>query len=129
VNITGASADRQESVTIGIPDPAVRLKTPATARVSVQIAPAPIERVIERTPVHIRNVADSLRAQAVPPVVNVRARGSKGSVERLAADSVSVYVDVTGLGPGKYTLPVHVEPTRGFGVASVDPSEVVITIR
>jgi YbbR domain-containing protein len=128
VGIDDARADRVESVTIGLADSTVRLKTPSAARVSVQILPAPVEHLIERTPVHIRGLGTSLSAQAEPSVIGVRARGAKGSVERLAADAVTAYVDVTGLGPGVYTLPVHVDPTRGFGVAAILPGEVTITI-
>lgn len=129
IDIEGAEADRQESVTIGVPDSSIRLKTPTAARVTVQIVPAPVEHLVVGTPVRIRGLGASVTARAVPPVVDVRARGAKGSVERLAADSVTAYVDVTGLGPGRYTLPVHVEPTRGFGIAAIDPADVTITIR
>jgi YbbR domain-containing protein len=129
VDIEGAEADRTDSVTIGVTDPSVRLKTPGSAQVTVQIVPAPIEHDIEGTPVRIRGLGPSLSARAEPIVVTVRVRGPKGSVERLAADAVTVYVDVTGLGPGRYTLPVHVDPTREFGVARIDPTDVTITIR
>lgn len=129
VNIQGADSDRQETVTIGVPDSSIRLETPGSARVTVQIVPAPVEHAIEGTPVRIRGLGTSLSARVDPAVVVVRVRGAKGSVERLAADSVTAYVDVTGLGPGAYTLPVHVDPTRGFGVAGIEPAEVTITIK
>jgi YbbR domain-containing protein len=129
VSIEGATADRLEQVTIGLPDESLRLRNPASARVAVQITPAPVERSIRGTPVHIKNVAARLSAQAVPAIVNVRARGSEEAFRDLAADSVMAYVDVAGLGPGRYDLPVRVEPTKGFGIDSIDPATVTITIR
>ena len=128
VTIEGATSERSETVTIGVPDSSIRLKTPMSAVVTVQIVPAPVEKVVD-TPVRIRNIAASRSAESAPSVVSVRVRGSKGSVEHLPADAVTVYVDVAGLGPGRYTLPVHADPTRGFGIVTIDPAEVTITVR
>ena len=37
-------------------------------------------------------------------------------------------VDLTGLGPGTYTLPVHVESPQGAGVARVLPATLQVVI-
>ena len=39
------------------------------------------------------------------------------------------FVDVAGLGPGQYTLPVRVEPAPEFTVTSVSPAAVSVRIR
>ena len=53
-------------MTVGFLDPALRLKNSATAAVDVQILPAPLERTVRDRPVHLRNLAPNLTAQAMP---------------------------------------------------------------
>ena len=43
--------------------------------------------------------------------------------------SVEATVDLTGLGAGRYTLPVRVAPSRLFGLVRVDPPQVQVTVR
>jgi hypothetical protein len=38
-------------------------------------------------------------------------------------------VDLTGLGPGQYNLRVQVDPSEEFGVGTVTPNVVAITIK
>jgi YbbR domain-containing protein len=40
ISVSGASAPVTEVVTVGVPDPAVRLKTPQSARITVMISAA-----------------------------------------------------------------------------------------
>ena len=94
-------ADRRD-VTIGLIDPALRLKTQRTVSVQVQILPGPVERTVRNRPVHLRNLGAHLSAQAMPVVVDVGLRGSRESLSRLDADAVTAYVDVAGLGAGDY---------------------------
>lgn len=129
VTIDGARSDRRESVTIGVTDPVLRLRTPERGQVSVQILPAPIERLLANVPVHLRNVGPGLSAQVLPATVSVRARGFKNVLDDLRADSVNGFVDLVGLGPGRYDLPVRVDPTRGFGVAEVEPPNVTVRVK
>ena len=97
---------------------------------TVAVTQAPIERALQNVPVHLRNPAPGLSVRAVPPVVQVRVRGSKESMAGLQADSVTAFVDVAGLGPGQYPLvPVRVEPTKDFGVENLEPAFVQIEIK
>jgi YbbR domain-containing protein len=129
VPVKGATAAVRQSVTIGVPDPGVRLATPQSARVTVAIVPAPVERVLQNVPVRLRNAAGGLSVRAVPPVVQVGVRGSKESLAGVQVDSVTAYVDVAGLGPGQYRLPVRLDPTKGFGVENLEPGTVAIEIK
>jgi hypothetical protein len=47
----------------------------------------------------------------------------------LSAASVVAAVDVTGRGPGTYTLPVGVTAPGGTTLESVQPQQVTVTIR
>jgi hypothetical protein len=61
--------------------------------------------------------------------VSLQARGGRSALDRLRSDSASVYVDLAGLGPGRYNLPVRVEPPPDFEVLQTDPATVSVRIR
>ncbi|HWF85722.1 MAG TPA: CdaR family protein [Vicinamibacterales bacterium] len=128
ISLDGASAPVRENVTVGFLDPAVRLKLPRSANVLVDVLPGPEERVIGQRPVHLRNVTAGLSAEAVPPVVDVRLRGSGAALSRIEADDVSAYVDLARLGAGQYTLTVHAGGVRDAGVTGTDPAVVQVRI-
>jgi YbbR domain-containing protein len=69
------------------------------------------------------------RAQSSPPTVTVTVRGDSGTLRALGAGDIEASVDVTGLGAGRYTLPVRVAPSSLVGVVRVDPPQVQITNR
>ncbi len=50
-----------ETVSLGLLDPALRLKTVRSAIVTVQIVPAPLERTLRNRPVHLRNLGADAR--------------------------------------------------------------------
>ena len=76
VSVAGARARVAESVRVGLLDPLLRLKTPRSANVRVEVLPGPRERTVGQ-PVHLRNLAPALAAQALPPAVDVVLRGSR----------------------------------------------------
>jgi YbbR domain-containing protein len=131
VTETISVADLRESataaVTIGLTDPALRLKT-QRASVQLQILPGPGERTVRNRPVHLQNLGPHLSAQAMPVVVDVGVRGSRESLSRLDADSVTAYVDVAGLGAGDYVLAVHATASDQAGVTHIDPAAVKVRI-
>jgi len=128
ISVDGAEAPVRESVTIGFLDPAVRLRVPRSADVVVDVVPGPEERVIRQRPVHLRNLTADLTAEAVPPVVDVRLRGSRESVNRVDPDEVSAFVDLARLGVGQYTLTVHAAGAREAGVTGTTPATVQVRI-
>ncbi len=128
VLIAGAVSRVRETVTLGVLDPALRIKNAKTDVVTVQIEPAPAERVIHNRPVHLRNVAANLVAQAEPATVNVTLRGSREGLSRIGGDEVTAYVDLGGLGAGQYSLDVHVDAGQDAGVTKIDPSTVQVRI-
>jgi YbbR domain-containing protein len=117
-----------QAVTVGLTDPALRLKNQRTVSINVQILPGPVERTIRNRPVHLRNVGPHLSAQAMPVVVDVGVRGSRESLSHFDADEITAYVDVGGLGAGDYSLAVHAEASDQAGVTHIDPATVKIRI-
>jgi YbbR domain-containing protein len=128
VSVAGARDRVQQSVTLGLIDPSLRLKNVGTATVTVQIVPAPLERSLHNRPVHLRNVAQNLEAQAIPSVVGLTLRGSREALARVEADDIVAYVDLGGLGPGQYSLTVHADSSPDAGVTRIEPSSVQVRI-
>jgi YbbR domain-containing protein len=126
--VSGADHDLVENVTVGLGDPALRLKSPRPELVTIIITPAPAEHTLRRIPVHLRNLGPALTAEATPSLVDVSIRGSRDAVTHLEADDVAAYVDLAGLGAGEYTLTVHGEGSDDAGVIRTDPSSVKVRI-
>jgi YbbR domain-containing protein len=128
VSVSGAREHVRETVSIGMLDPAVRLKTPRTASVTVHILPAPLERTVRHRAVHLRNLASMLSAEANPTAVDVTLRGNRDALNRVLADDVVAYIDLSGLGAGEYTLTPHAEALQDAGVVRIEPSSVKVRI-
>jgi YbbR domain-containing protein len=128
VSIADAHDSIRQEVSVGLVDPALRLKTQRTVTVSVKIAPGPLERSLRGLPVHIRNLGPQLSAQVVPSVVDVGLRGSREMLTRLGPDDVTTYVDVGGLGAGEYPMPVHADASSRAGVTHIEPATVQVRI-
>jgi YbbR domain-containing protein len=129
VSLAHATRRVRESVNVGVPDSSIRLKVPMMVTVTVPVSPTPVERLVQNVPVRVRGVGRSLAAQAVPAVVSVTTRGPKDLVDRLQGGAISAFVDLAGLGPGRYNLPVRVEPTQNIEVLHTDPATVRVRIR
>jgi len=111
-------------------DSAVRLVQPQNATVVIEISPAPVEREVAGVPVRWRNLGQGLAAPRVTPAVTrVTVRGQRDVLAALRPDAVDAFVDLTGLGPGRYNLRVQVDPSQEFGLRAVAPSVVEVTIK
>lgn len=129
VTIDGARDRVRDVVTVGVADPAVRLLQPEDALVSIEVLPAPVERAFEKVPIRWRNLGDGMKARIVPAVGRISVRGQRQALDRLRADSIEAFVDLAGLGPGRYNLGVQADSAPDFGISSVDPGVVAVTIR
>ena len=127
VTVTGAKEAVRETVSLGVLDPSLRVKS-ARAVVTVQVVPAPLERTLRNRPVHLRNVGSTLEAQAVPAQVDLAIRGNREALNRVGSDDVAAYVDLAGLGPGQYSLTVHADAPPDAGITRVEPASVQVRI-
>jgi YbbR domain-containing protein len=129
VNIAGSRERVHDVVTVGVSDAAVRLDSPTSATVLVEILPAPVEREVTGVPIRWRNLGAGLRAQVVPSVARVGVRGRRETLAALRADAIDAFVDLAGLGAGRYNLRVQVDPAEHFGLNTTSPSVVAVTIK
>lgn len=127
VMVTAATGPVVEDVNVGVPDQAARLRLPLTARVTVQVAAAPLEWALTAVPVRIVNSGNTT-ARIRPATVTVHVRGPRDTMGS-AADSFEAAVDVSGLRPGEYQLPVRVVPPARIGLVRVEPERLRVTIR
>ena len=129
VAMTAAQARVRDVVTIGIADPAVRLVQPQNATVVVEVLPAPIERDLAGLPVRWRNLGAGLQAQVQPSLTRLTVRGRREGLASLSPADIDVFVDLAGLGPGRYNLRVQVGPSQTFGITAIAPALVNVTIK
>jgi YbbR domain-containing protein len=129
VNVEGRHEGLRDVVTVGVADAAVRLEKPLSATVLVEIWPAPVERELAGVPVRWRNLGAGLRAQVTPSIARVSVRGREEALRDVRADAVNAFVDLAGLGAGRYNLRVQVDPSEAFGANTITPSVVEVTIR
>jgi YbbR domain-containing protein len=130
LEIDGKSERVRDVVTVGVADSAVRLSEPASATVVVEITPAPVEREVAGVPVRWRNLGTGLASPRISPeVAKVTVRGGREAMAALKADGIDAFVDLTGLGPGRYTLKVQVDPSQEFSIGSVTPPLVTVIMK
>jgi YbbR domain-containing protein len=129
VSVDGATSTVRESATIGVPTASLRLKSPRNAIVTVTIQAQPVDRAFKDVPVRTRNLSSRHVAQVSPAVVGVTLRATPAPLDRLTADAIPAWVDLAGLGRGRYNLRIRVDPPKGTELSRVDPPTVSITIR
>ena len=125
VVVTGASGPITETVTVGSPDPSIRLQSLQTTRVTVNVAAAPVRWTVSGVGVQVRNASRQVQVQ--PQSVTVHVHGPREA--QADAKEFDASVDVSGLGPGQYDLPVKVVPPARVGVVSIEPDQVRVRIR
>ena len=128
VAINGAVSDVTENVTIGLLDPALRVKGVRTAAVKVQVRLGSRERTVRDRPVRLHDLGANLTAHASPLDVDVLVRGSREGLARLNAEDVMPFVDLKGLGAGDYALAVHVDALADANVARVAPETIHVRL-
>jgi hypothetical protein len=54
-------------------------------------------------------------------------RGPRARLTEIA--TATAYVDATGMGPGRYSLPVKVDPIADVLVTAVEPAKVAVRVK
>ena len=88
-----------------------------------------IERAIDGMPVTMKNESAGVQAVVSPTHVTVTVRGSREELGTLVERQIAAWVDLNGLGPGQYRLPVRVDAPMTIDVAKVSPQTVEVRVR
>jgi YbbR domain-containing protein len=125
VSIVGATGPVTDMVNIGLVDPSVRLVEPGSAEVTVNIVGAPVEWAIAGIP--IRQPEDG-SIEISPADVTVFVRGPRETRGSRVGD-FDATIDVEGLRPGSFQLPVKVIPPARVGIIKIEPPHVRVRIK
>jgi hypothetical protein len=130
VSIDRAARPVTDTVTVGVANDNLRLREPISAVVTVEIAPVKAERVLAAVPVRTTNVPTGRSATVAPDAVRLIVRGPKDRVDALLESTLEPHVDLTGLQPGRMTLPVKVTAAApDIEVVRIEPESVRVTIK
>ena len=128
-------SDASESISrrVGIADlPAgLHIVDPPSGKVEVRVAiedttsKATVFSALSVEPI---GLSDDLQATIDPATVNVSVNAPRATLQAMTADDVKVRIDLTGLGPGTYTLQPDVTVPQGVTWLGNDPSGVSVVI-
>lgn len=129
VSIQNATRPVRDVVTVGVVDSALRLVEARTSAVTVDIVPAPVERIVRDVPIQVRNAPGRGTVSLTPDTVDVIVRGSRDAIADLDGEAVRVFVDLTNVSRGRHALAVQGEPGRDFGIVRAEPPTIEVRIR
>lgn len=75
-----------------------------------------------------RNLSGKLVVMEAPETVRVKVRGLRNAIAGAAGRNFQAYVDLKGLAPGQYNLPVLVQLPTGYELVEVVPDKVDIIL-
>jgi YbbR domain-containing protein len=125
VSVAGATGRVAETVNVGIVDSSVRLRSPVSATVTVDVVARPVEWAIAGIPVRARLGGLS---EAVTAEVAVFLRGPR-ELRSSGVEDFDASIDAGGLQTGVFELPVHVTAPVGITVMRVEPPFVRVEVR
>ncbi len=133
IDLSNHSTSFEVSVPVILPSSDLVLLSGQNITVDVEIKPVTTSRQFESIPIKVLGIESNskIAVKIAPNTVSVLVNGPQQAVNQLTADDVKVVVDLNGLAPGNYTLPLNVSvgqgqiPTEGV---SVLPGEVDIQI-
>jgi len=132
VDVTGAS--ESFSARVGLVDlpEGVTVIDPSGGNIEVRIAIGNATRTSQALPgleVSKVGLALDLEGQVLPPQVSLQVSAPVEILQGMQTEDITVFVDLTGLGPGSYTLRPEVVVPQGAIWLATEPSEVTVVIR
>ena len=121
ISVNEATRPLREVVNIGVADPNVRLRTPQTAEVTVQIVTGSSLRTFDAVPINIINLDNGLRGRVAPANVSVTVRGTEQGLKDLTPGALDATVDATGLAVGEHEVLIRLRTSQGFMIERITP--------
>ncbi|MEW5724349.1 MAG: CdaR family protein [Thermodesulfobacteriota bacterium] len=131
VDVTTLSASTTVITRPNVPDNRLKLVRPVNIEVRLKIGEKVVTRDFPAVPVQPRQPAGGALKdfRLDPETVNLTVRGPVNLMSKLAAgQDISVQADLSGLGPGRYLLPVIVTVPERFEVVKVEPGTIEVEI-
>lgn len=129
MDIAGATGTVEGYVKLKRPS-GIENTLPAEVAVTAKVEEMTVERTFRSVDIEVEGLETDRRATLSRNSVTVQLTGAYRFINGLTKDSLRLYVDVGGLEPGAYTLPVqiHIDNAPEFNCALSSP-EITVTIR
>ena len=127
INVNNRTTDLQANAALQLPKGVTSLGA-STVAVRVVISPLSGSQSFTAGVVLANAASDLTYTPAVPSVV-VTLSGTQATLDNVDPSSLVASVDVSGLGPGTYTLPVRARLPAGTGLVAISPGQVQVTIQ
>jgi YbbR domain-containing protein len=131
VDIAGARDPISRTVALEDLPEGVTLVDPATNQVEVRVSigtSGGTANLVPDMPIETIGLADGLTARVDPETLDISISAPATLLSGLTSDDISVTVDLSGLGPGVYTLTPEINVTEDVTVTRVEPERVVVLI-
>ena len=126
VIVSGASSELVQEVGLVLP-PGVQVIGSGTVEVTVRLRPKTATRTFQAGLILVGARPDRQYELSTDSVL-VTITGSVADLDRLAASSFSLTVDVTGFDPGTHVVEVSANLTAGLSLQSVSPNPIQVTV-
>ena len=126
VVVSGASSELIGEVGLVLP-PGVQVIGSGTVEVTVRLRPKTATRTFQAGLILVGARSDR-RYELSTDSVLVTIAGSVADLDRLAATSLSLTVDVTGFDPGTHIVEVSANLTAGLSLQNVSPNPIEVTV-
>jgi YbbR domain-containing protein len=126
VVVSGASSELVQEVGLVLP-PGVQAIGAGTVEVTVRLRPKTATRTFQAGLILVGARADR-RYELSTDSVLVTIAGSVADLDRLAATSFSLTVDVTGFDPGTHVVEVSANLTAGLSLQNVSPNPIEVSV-
>ncbi len=132
ISVNGLSTGATVESELIIPE-GVRVLDSAPVSVLLDIRESTSNQEFTLLPIEVEGLADGCSATVLPETVDMTITGRYSLVSMLKRSDVRVFVDVTGLAPGTYTLPlsqlIDDEPTTIEVTSQFSQTTVTVVIR
>lgn len=128
VDVSGLTAGRTFTVPLVVPS-GVKVLGEQQVSVGVTVVALIGSRPFPVLAVQPLNTGPELAVSIEPGTASAVITGTVAAINALTVDAVTAVVDVSGRGPGTYTLEVTVRAPSGLTVQSVQPTRVTVTIK
>lgn len=133
-HIGESNATESFSARVGLADmPAdVTVIDPSAGMIEVRIAignTTQTSQSLSALSVSTMGLGNGMSAELAPPQVSLRVSAPVETLQTMRAEDVHVFVNLSGLGPGVYTLQPQVTIPQGATWLGNDPDNVTVTIR
>lgn len=109
VDVSGMNKDTTTEVEVPLKDDVLSVE-PRKVKVQIDIEPT-VVKTFEAVPIQVTGVKQGLEVRFDPETsksLTLKVSGSAANLEKLKAEDLHITVDVTGLTPNTYTLPLNI---------------------